>query len=271
MRRVIRNRNVLVGAGLLIVLVLGAGLADVITVPNPTRLYPDRRLRPPSATNLLGTDEFGRDVWSLVVFGARVSLLVGVTTMLITSIGGGAIGLAAGYSRRLDPILMRVMDGLQAFPAILLAIALMAARGPGVANVIFALSVVYTPRTAMLIRSTVLTLRELDYVQAARALGQRDRWVLARHIMPNCVSALLVQASVNFANAMVIEAGLSFLGIGTPPPTASWGLMLNEARAFMTSARHVAIAPGVAISLAVLGWNLLGDGLRDALDPRLTD
>src|SRR5437764_435984 len=133
------------------------------------------------------------------------------------------------------------------------------------------LGIVYTPGVARLTRGVVLAERPQDYVQAAHALGQRDRWVLLRHIMPNCVSALLVQASVNFANAMVIEAGLSFLGVGTPPPTPSWGLMLNEARAFMTSARHVAIAPGVAISLAVLGWNLLGDGLRDALDPGVAE
>src|SRR5689334_22419441 len=194
-----RNRNVVLGAALLLTFVLGAFLADVITAPNPTRLHPDRRLRPPSAANVLGTDEFGRDVWSLVVHGARVSLLVGMTTMLITSLGGGAIGLAAGYWRRLDPVLMRVMDGLMAFPAILLAIALMAARGPGVWNVIVSLSIVYLPRTAMLIRSTALSVRELDYVIAAEALGRGGLGIAFRHILPNCMGPLLVQGTFIFA------------------------------------------------------------------------
>ncbi len=264
----VRNRTVVLGTVLLLAFVLGAVLADVITAPNPTRLHPERRLRPPSAANVLGTDEFGRDVWSLVVHGARVSLLVGMTTMLITSLGGGAIGLAAGYSRRLDPILMRIMDGLMAFPAILLAIALMAARGPGVANVIFALSVVYTPRTAMLIRSTVLTLRELDYVQAARALGQRDRGIALRHILPNCTAPLLVQGSFVFAYAILAEAILGFLGVGVPPYVPSWGNVIASGKNVIREAFWVSLFPGLALTLAGLSLNLLGDGLRDTLDPR---
>src|SRR5207247_10383649 len=162
--------------------------ADLMSPHGPTLPAPASRLQPPSAAHYLGTDEFGRDVFSLVVHGARVSLLVGVTTMLLTSLGGVAIGLVAGYDRRLDVIVMRVMDGLMAFPAILLAIALMGVRGPGVANVIFALSVVYTPRTAMLIRSIVLSLREQDYVQAARALGRADAAIAVRHILPTCLA-----------------------------------------------------------------------------------
>src|SRR5215469_1414691 len=188
--RLTGNRSVVVGGALLLAVVLVALLADVLATHSPTRLYPALRLRAPSAANYLGTDEFGRDVWSLVVHGSRVSLLVGVTT-----------GLVAGYARRLDLLVMRVMDGLMAFPAILLAIALMAARGPGVANVIFALSVVSTPRTAKLIRSVVLSLRELDYVQAARALGRGDGAIAARHILPNCLAPLLVQGSFVFAYA----------------------------------------------------------------------
>src|SRR6267142_4572566 len=174
LRRLARNRSIAVGSTILAVVVFAALLAGVISTHNPRRLNPAERLKAPSAANYLGTDEFGRDVYSLVLHGAQVSLLVGATTMVLTSLGGIVIGLIAGYYRRVDLVLMRVMDGLMAFPAILLAIALMAARGPGVGNVIFALSVVYTPRTAMLIRSTVLSLRELDYVQAARALGRRD-------------------------------------------------------------------------------------------------
>src|SRR5207247_4985437 len=164
------------------------------------------RPTPPGAGNYLGTDEFGRDVWSLVLHGSRVSLLVGVTTMLLTSIGGIVVGLAAGYSRRLDPIIMRIMDGLMAFPAILLAIALMAARGPGVWNVIFALSVVYTPRTALLIRGTVLSIRGRDFVQAPRALGRRDPGVPVRHILPNWVGPLPVQCSFIFAYLILAGA-----------------------------------------------------------------
>src|SRR5204863_1518997 len=180
---------------------------------NPTRLDPVNRLKPPSATNLLGTDEFGRDVYSLVVHGSRVSLLVGSVTMVLTSLGGIALGLVAGYARRLDAVVMRVTDGLMAFPAVLLAIAFMAARGPGVWNVILALSIVYMPRTAMLIRSTVLSLRELDYVHAARALGRRDLAIAFRHILPNCVGPLLVQASFIFAYASLVETTLGFLGV----------------------------------------------------------
>ena len=266
--RLVRDRNVVAGGVLLLIFVVGAFLADMIAVPNPTRLHPDRRLRPPSTANILGTDEFGRDVWSLVVHGARVSLLVGVTTMVATSLGGGAIGLLAGYSRRLDPIVMRVMDGLMAFPAILLAIALMAARGPGMANVIFALSVVYTPRTAMLVRSTVLTLRELDYVQAARALGQRDRGIALRHILPNCLGPLLVQGSFVFAYAILAEAILGFLGVGVPPYVPSWGNVIASGKNVIREAFWVSLFPGLALTLAGLALNLLGDGLRDTLDPR---
>src|SRR5882724_1200809 len=179
-RRILKNRNVVIGGSVFLVLVLIALLADALAPYNPTRLYPGQRLKPPGARNLLGTDEFGRDIASLVLHGARVSLLVGAVTMVLTSTGGVVIGLIAGYYRRLDLVIMRVMDGLMAFPAILLAIALMAARGPGVWNVILSLSVVYMPRTAMIIRSTVLSLRELDYIQAARALGRRDSAIALR-------------------------------------------------------------------------------------------
>jgi len=260
---------VAIGGGLLLVVVLVALLADVLATHSPTRLYPALRLRAPSAVNYLGTDEFGRDVWSLVVHGSRVSLLVGVTTMLLTSVGGAIIGLVAGYARRLDLIVMRVMDGLMAFPAILLAIALMAARGPGVWNVIFALSVVYTPRTAMLIRSTVLSIRELDYIQAARALGRQDVAIAVRHILPNCLGPLLVQGSFIFAYAILAEAILGFLGVGVPPYVPSWGNVIASGKNVIREAFWVSLFPGLALTLAGLSLNLLGDGLRDTLDPRL--
>src|SRR5262245_21036986 len=186
--RLLRNRNVVGGGAIFVVFLLAALLAPVLATHSPTRLDPVNRLNPPSAAHYLGTDEFGRDVYSLVLYGSRVSLLVGGVTMLLTSLGGVVIALVAGYYRRLDLLTMRITDGLMAFPAILMAIAFMAARGPGVWNVILALSIVYTPRTALLIRSTVLSVRELDYVQAARALGRPDLGVASRHILPNCLA-----------------------------------------------------------------------------------
>jgi peptide/nickel transport system permease protein len=259
-----------VGGGAVFVLFLAvAVLAGSLATHQPTRLDPPNRLQPPGARNLFGTDEFGRDVYSLVLHGSRLSLLVGGVTMVFTSLGGVAIGLAAGYYRRLDVVLMRFMDGLMAFPAILLAIALMAVRGPGVWNVIVALSVVYTPRTAMLIRSTVLSLRELDYVQAARALGRSDVSIASRHILPNCLAPLLVQGTFIFAYAVLAEAILGFLGVGVPPYVPSWGNVIASGKNVIREAFWVSLFPGVALTVAGLSLNLLGDGLRDTLDPRL--
>jgi peptide/nickel transport system permease protein len=268
-RRLLRHPGVVAGAALLLVFVLAAFLADVVSTHNPTRLVPGSRLLPPGAGHVLGTDEFGRDVYSLVVHGSRVSLLVGVTTMLLTTLGGVLVGLLAGFNRRLDTLIMRLMDGMMAFPAILLAIALMAARGPGVWNVIVALSVVYMPRTAILIRSTVLGIRDLDYVQAARALGRRDLAIAFRHILPNCVGPMLVQGSFIFAYAILAEAILGFLGVGVPPYVPSWGNVIASGKNVIREAFWVSLCPGVALTLAGLSLNLLGDGLRDVLDPRL--
>jgi peptide/nickel transport system permease protein len=268
-RRLLRNRNVVVGASFFLILVLAAVFAGVLSTHVPTRLFPAERLKPPSAQNYLGTDEFGRDVYSLVLHGARTSLRIGGLTMVLTSFGGIVIGLVAGYYRRLDLLIMRVMDGLMAFPGILLAIALMAARGPGEWNVIFALSVVYMPRTAILIRSTVLSIRELDYVQAARALGRRDLAVAFRHILPNCVGPMLVQGTFIFAYAVLAEAILGFLGVGVPPYIPSWGNVIASGKNVIREAFWVSLFPGVALTLAGLSLNLLGDGLRDTLDPRL--
>lgn len=268
-RRLLRNRNVVVGASIFLLLLLAAIFAGVLSTHNPTRLYPANRLKAPSAANYLGTDEFGRDVYSLVLHGARISLLVGGVTMIFTSVGGIVIGLIAGYYKRLDLVIMRFMDGLMAFPAILLAIALMAARGSGVWNVIFALSVVYMPRTAILIRSTVLSIRELDYVQAARGLGRRDLAIAFRHILPNCVGPLLVQGTFIFAYAVLAEAILGFLGVGVPPYVPSWGNVIASGKNVIREAFWVSLFPGLALTLAGLSLNLLGDGLRDTLDPRL--
>jgi peptide/nickel transport system permease protein len=269
LRRLLRNPNVVVGAVIFVLFVAAALSAELVATHDPTRLDPINRLKPPNAQNYLGTDEFGRDVWSLVVYGSRVSLLVGGVTMVLTSLGGVAIGLVAGYYRRLDAIVMRFADGLMAFPGVLLAIALMAARGPGVWNVILALSLVYMPRTALLVRSTVLTLRELDYVQAARALGSRDTGIALRHILPNCMAPLLVQGTFIFAYAVLAEAILGFLGVGVPPYVPSWGNVIAGGKNVIREAFWVSLFPGIALTGAGLSLNLLGDGLRDALDPRL--
>jgi ABC-type dipeptide/oligopeptide/nickel transport system permease subunit len=270
--RLRRSRLALVGVAIVGLTALVGLVAPLFVTADPVGMDFAALLKGPSRAHLLGTDQFGRDVLARLVWGARLSVSIGAVAVALALVVGVPIGALSGYAGgAVDNVLMRCMDALLAFPALLLALGLVAIMGPGSASTTLAIGIVYTPGVARLTRGVVLAERPQEYVQAAHALGQRDRWVLLRHIMPNCVSALLVQASVNFANAMVIEAGLSFLGIGTPPPTPSWGLMLNEARAFMSSAAHVAIAPGVAISLAVLGWNLLGDGLRDALDPRLTE
>jgi peptide/nickel transport system permease protein len=268
-RRLVRNRSVVCGAAVFFVFLLAAVFAGQISTHNPTRLEPAQRLRPPSAANFLGSDEFGRDVYSLVVHGSRVSLLVGGVTMLFTSLGGTLFGLIAGYYRRLDLIVMRFMDGLMAFPAIILAIAFMAARGPGVWNVILALSLVYMPRTALLVRSTVLSLRELDYVAAARALGRHDLAIATRHILPNCLAPLLVQGTFIFAYAVLAESILGFLGVGVPPYVPSWGNVIASGKNVIREAFWVSLFPGITLTVAGLSLNLLGDGLRDTLDPRL--
>jgi peptide/nickel transport system permease protein len=204
-----------------------------------------------------------------VVFGARLSLLVGVGVSLLTVLIGTSVGLLAGFYRRFDSVVMRVMDGLMAFPGVILAIAIMAAIGPRVENVIFSLTVVYTPRLARVIRSAVLQLREQQYVEAARAIGVGVPRLLVRHILPNCMAILIVQSTFVFADAVLGEASLSFLGAGTPPEIPSWGNMLGDARQYLARAPWTMLAPGAALMLAVLGLNLLGDGVRDLLDPRL--
>jgi peptide/nickel transport system permease protein len=228
-------------------------------------------LSPPSWSHLLGTDQFGRDILARIVHGARISFKVGIISVGLAVAFGTPLGAVAGYlGGWTDNLIMRIMDAILAFPATLLAIGLVSALGPSTGSAMIAIGVVYIPRFARLMRASVLARREEEYVLAAKALGETDLLLFFRHIFPNSLSPLIVQATVTFAFAIIIEAGLSFLGLGTPPPTPSWGLMLNEARAFMASAPHVAVFPGLAISLAVLGFNLLGDGLRDLLDPRLT-
>jgi len=243
--------------------------APLIASHDPYQTEVRNRFQPPSSENFLGTDEYGRDVFSRVVFGARVSIYVGMGVVLISTVAGTIIGLFSGYYRRLDNILMRLMDALMSFPSILLAIAILAAIGPRTSNVIIALATVYTPRTARVVRGSVLSVRELDYVESARAVGLGNTRIIFRYILPNVMAPLIVQATFILALTIIAEAGLSYIGAGTPPPTPSWGNILADGRPHMYRAPWMTIFPGVFIMISVLGLNIIGDGLRDVLDPRL--
>jgi peptide/nickel transport system permease protein len=269
LHRAFRHRSAVVGAIIIVLVLLLALSSGLLATHDPQFLDPVARLEAPGAGHTFGTDNFGRDVYSRVVYGSRVSLAVGIGVALGSVLFGTIIGLVAGYFRRVDAVLMRIMDGLMAFPGVILAVAIMAAVGPSMWNVIFALTVVDTPRLARVVRSVVLTVRELQYVEAALAVGVTTPRLLGRHILPNCLAVLIVQGTFIFAQAVLGEAGLSFLGVGTPPYIPSWGNMLGEARAYLASAPWTMLAPGAALMVTVLGLNLLGDGIRDLLDPRL--
>jgi peptide/nickel transport system permease protein len=267
------RRKPLALLGVLIVLlaVFSAVFAPWLTRYNPQRLDVAVRLKAPSSVHLLGTDDFGRDVFSQILFGTRVSLVVGGTVMLFISVAGVILGILAGYYKSLDLLLMRIMDGLMAFPAMVLAISLMAFLGPSVFNVIVALSFTYLPRTVQIVRSVVLVVREMVYVQAARALGAGDLRIGVKHILPSCIPPLLVQATFIFAYSILAEASLSFLGVGVPPEIPSWGNIISSGRLFIREAPWLMLFPGIAILLTCLALNLVGDGLRDALDPRMRE
>ena len=268
LRLLARRRATLIGLAL-VGGVLFVGVLSPLLAGDPLRIDVARRLTAPGQAHWFGTDDVGRDVWSRVVYGARLSLLVGAAVVALSFAMGLGCGLIAGYYRRLDNVVMRVMDGLMAFPAIILAIALMASLGPSVLNVIVAIGIVYAPRVARIVRGSVLVIRETAYVEAARALGASDVVVIARHVLPNCLSPVIVQASFVFAAAVLTEAALSFLGVGVPPYVPSWGNILAEGRLYLQQAPWLVLYPGAAIMLTIFGLNLLGDGLRDLLDPRL--
>ncbi len=255
--------------GLIVLAVLSLAICGpFLTSYDPLKVDFYNRLLRPSASHLLGTDGLGRDMLTRMLYGARVSMQVGLGTMLLSTILGGLLGLFAGYFRALDGLIMRIMDGLMAFPNILLAIAIMASLGPSTVNVIVAVAVVSMPRVARLVRGQVLAASHFLYVDAARAMGATDWRVVFRHVLPNTVSPLIVQASFTFAVAVISEASLSFLGAGVPPQVPAWGNMLQEGVALMSVAPWVSVFPGLALAITVLGLNLLGDGLRDCLDPR---
>ncbi|WP_327996929.1 ABC transporter permease [Brevibacillus choshinensis] len=267
LRRIVNNRLALIGIILVSLVIMVAILAPVLAPFDPLEMKVQDRLKAPSAEHWFGTDDFGRDVLSRVIYGSQTSMMIGATVVVITSILGLVLGLYSAYYRHLDNLLMRISDGLMAFPAILLAIAIMAAMGPRIESVITALSIVYTPTVARTVRSAALVLRELTYIEAIRSLGGKPWRIIWLHIAPNCLSPLIVQATFIFAYAIIIEASLSFLGAGTPPPAPSWGNIINDGKTLLREAWWMSMFPGIAIMITVLGLNLLGDGLRDLLDP----
>jgi len=264
-----KHPTLVLGAVLLVAMTLIAVFAPQLATHDPGDIDPLARLQGVSAEHRFGTDALGRDVYSRAVWGARVSLIVGVTVAALSSAIGIVLGLVAGFVRPLEGIVMRVMDGLMAIPGILLAIAAMAVTRASLVTVIVAITIPEVPRVVRLVRSLALTLREQLYVEAARAVGTRLPAILWRHVLPNMMAPLIVQATFVAASAVLIEAALSFLGVGVPGQTPSWGNMMAEGRNFVAVAFHIILYPGLLLALTVLAINLLGDGLRDALDPRL--
>ena len=267
--RLARNRSFTVGASLVLLVLLVAGFADLLAPYDPVRSNFRLRLAPPSMGHWFGTDHFGRDLLSRVIYGGRVSMGIGLLVVLATGIIGTTIGSIAGYFSALDNVLMRLMDALMAFPTILVAIVVSAVLGASVGNVVIALAIATTPHTARIVRSSVLVAREMQYVEAARALGASDARLLFGHVLVNALAPLIVRLTYVFAIAILAEAVLSYVGVGPPPPTPTFGNIIAGERDFMTTAPWAMIFPGLAIVIAVLGLNLLGDGLRDALDPRM--
>lgn len=267
--RLITRKTVMVGLLILVIVAALAILAPLIAPYSPSRLSVVNRLKPPSAIYWFGTDEFGRDVFSRTIYAGRLSLLVGASVVAFAAVFGVTLGLVAGFFRRLDTPIARIIDAMMAFPDILLAIALVAALGPSLVTVIVALGIVYTPRLARIVRASTLVIRELPYVEAARALGVPTWRIMSRHVLRNLVSPILVQGTFIFAYAMLAEAGLSFLGLGVSPEVPTWGTMIAAGRQYIGQADWMTLFPGIAIILSVLSLQMVGDGFRDLLDPRL--
>lgn len=268
-RRFARNRLALLGALIILMLLICALLAPLIAPYDPIKTNIRARLQGPSAEHLFGTDDLGRDIFSRVLYGTRISLKVGLISVSISTSIGLLLGLFSGYlGGWVDTLVMRVMEVLFAFPAVLLAIAIMAVLGQSTTNVMIAVGIVYVPIFARITRGSVLAVRELEFIEAARCIGLRDVDIVFRHVLPNALDAVIVQVSLATAFAILAEAALSFLGLGTQPPDPSWGSMLSFGREYMLEAPWWTIFPGLAIFLTVLALHLIGDGLRDALDPR---
>jgi peptide/nickel transport system permease protein len=269
-QRLRRSKTAMFGMGIACVVFLVALLADVIAPYGYADMHPENMLEPPSAQYWLGTDQMGRDVLSRLIFGSRISIYVGVVSTIFGALMGIPLGvIAAYYGGFVDNLIMRLIDIWVAFPNFLLALVISVILGPSVTNVVIALAIVRVPTMARVVRGTALSVKENDYVQAARAVGVEDRRLLTRHILPNCMAPVIVLATLEVATAIIVEAALSFLGLGTQPPTPSWGWDLRANVVFIEDNPWIAIFPGLAIFITVLAFNMFGDGLRDALDPRL--
>ncbi len=270
LRRLVKQKTALLGLVICLVLGFSAVFAPYITPYDPMKINMRERLQTPSAAHWFGTDELGRDVLTRLIFGARISLTVGAISILVALSIGVPLGvISAFYGGFVDTWIMRTMDALAAFPAILLALAIVSVLGPNIRNAMIAIGIVYLPAFSRMARASVLSVQENDFVEAGRAAGATDARLMLRTILPNAFAPILVLASLGFANAIIIESGLSFLGLGAQAPSPSWGLMLNQGRQFMTQTVWYSVSAGLAIFISVLGLNLVGDGLRDVLDPRL--
>lgn len=271
LRKLARNRTAVVGGLFILLLILMALTPSTFATHDPVRFQnPTNRFQPPSSEHWFGTDNLGRDVYSRVIYGTRVTLYVAFSSVFVGAIVGVTLGMVSGYyGRWVDGLIMRLMDVLLAFPGILLALAIIAALGASLNNVIVAIAIFSIPTFARIVRGSTLAVRQLEYIEAIRALGARDGKIIFQHVLPNVISPIIIQATLYIATAILIASGLSFLGLGAQPPTPEWGLMLAAGRDFIWNAIHVSLFPGLAIVLAVLSFNLLGDGLRDALDPRM--
>ncbi|WP_173934352.1 ABC transporter permease [Chelativorans sp. Marseille-P2723] len=268
--RMLSHRGLVIGAGILVVMVL-AGIVGLLGLAGDAlKISYQSRFVEPSAEFVFGTDHYGRSIFSRVVTGTHLSLLIGISVVAITAVFGVLIGAIAGYFPRLDGLIMRCMDALMAFPPIMLAIAIAAALGAGLLNLIVALGITYTPRTARIVRAAVLGVRNSEYIESARLSGASDGRIIVKHVLPNSMAPVIVDLTFVFAYAILAEAALSFLGVGPPPPVPTWGNIIAEGRDYLVDAPWISIFPGLAIGFSVLGLNLLGDGLRDVLDPRLT-
>jgi peptide/nickel transport system permease protein len=266
----LHDKAAVAGVFVIIVLILAAAFAPLIVPHSPTDQSFLDKLQGPSRNHLMGTDEFGRDTLSRVIYGSRVALRVGLLPVVVALVLGVIAGLVAGYyGGFVDQVIMRLIDILLAFPWLLLAIGIMAVLGPGINNVIIAVGIIYIPAFARIVRSSVLSIKEMDYVEAARAIGEPDSRIMARHILPNAWAPIIVLATLSIGQAIIYAAGLSFIGLGTQPPAADWGVMLKSGHEFLRDSPWLGIFPGLAILVTVLAFNLFGDGLRDALDPRI--
>lgn len=268
--RLRRDKGALLGLFLIVLVLIMAIFAPLLAPYDPDMQNLSERRSPPSMEHIMGQDTYGRDIFSRILYGSRNTLMAGVVCVLLAGVTGSFLGLIAGfYNNKLSSLIMRSMDVILAYPYFLLAILIIAVLSPGLFNAILAVSITTIPSYARTVRSNTLVLKNSLFVEAARALGSSNRWIILKHILPNSMASIIVLSTVGVATAIISTAALSYIGLGAQPPSAEWGLMLSEARSYLTSAPHISIFPGVSIVLLVLGFNLFGDGLRDILDPRL--